>query len=131
MDRITFKKPLAFALTTAAAAALVALPAGSAQAASNCWAAGFDRYGYPASYCNNATGVAVRELVDGGTHVVDRLRTNPSWFACRADFPDRPNGSSVHPYRWLWTQGDDNGAWGWVSDGDVISETNTVAVCRF
>lgn len=129
MRRSATRKTLTLALTASAAAALVALPTGSAQAASNCWPTGITAWGHNAYTCNNVQGANVHELVDGATHVIDHLRTNPSWFACRADFTDRPNGSSVHPYRWLWTQGDDNGEWGWVSDGDVISETNTVEPC--
>ena len=63
-----------------------------------------------------------------GVHI-DNLRTNPSWFVCRAEAGF--SGGGPHPTRWEWTQGDDAGAWGWVRDIDIASETNPMAACVF
>ncbi|WP_369185262.1 hypothetical protein [Streptomyces sp. Y1] len=122
------KKAAAVAATAAAVAAMVVVPSGSARAASACWSAGVVKFWYNASYCNNSYGAAVHDA--GPTWAPsDYLRSNPSWFACRQEIPDHPNGSHVHPYRWLWTVGDDHGLAGWVSDGDVVSETDSVVPC--
>ena len=59
--------------------------------------------------------------------MIDHLRTNPSWFVCRAEAGFSDGGT--HPNRWEWTQGDDAGRWGWVRDIDIASETNPMALC--
>ena len=109
------------ALAIAAGAVVVPTPA---QAASNCWKSG-GKY-----WCNNVRGAQIYlwQGVDGTTQThVDTLRTNPSWFEGYSDCAVYPNGrSGVHPYRWIKTQGDDHGRWGWVNDADVASETNSL-----
>jgi hypothetical protein len=55
--------------------------------------------------------------------IVGRMQTTLSWFICRKEGARNNNGP--HPNRWLWTQAD-NGAWGWMRDGDISSETNPV-----
>ena len=117
------------------AGAIVVLPASTAQAAataSYCWDMGFvtPHYPYEAFGCYNTPGTPVY----GGTvsdprGQVGTLIYGVNWFACRTDSGDY-NGEAggPHPYRWLWTQAD-NGAWGWVSDKNISSETNSVTAC--
>lgn len=75
-------------------------------------------------WCNNRSGAPVYK--PGTTTVVGYMNSNPSWFVCRSD-----NGGHVggpHPNRWEWTQAD-NGAWGWMKDTDISSETDPLPVC--
>ncbi|MFI1302793.1 hypothetical protein [Streptomyces sioyaensis] len=75
-------------------------------------------------WCNNRSGAPVYK--PGSTTVVGYMNSNPSWFVCRSD-----NGGHVggpHPNRWEWTQAD-NGAWGWMKDTDISSETDPLPVC--
>ena len=85
--------------------------------AAGCW--------YSASHwwCYNVSGAPV--YASSGA-VVGYMYSNPSWFVCRSD-----NGGYVggpHPYRWEWTQAD-NGAWGWMKDTAIYSETDPLPVC--
>jgi hypothetical protein len=63
----------------------------------------------------------------GTTTVIDHLWSNPSWFVCRTE--GGFSGGGTHQNRWEWTQGDENGAWGWVRDIDIASETDPMAQC--
>ncbi|MGX9888778.1 hypothetical protein [Streptomyces sp. NPDC002276] len=86
--------------------------------ASGCWYSGSHWW------CNNVSGAPV--YASGTTTVVGYMYSNPSWFVCRSD-----NGGYVggpHPYRWEWTQAD-NGAWGWMKDTAIYSETDPLPVC--
>jgi hypothetical protein len=102
-------------------------PSGAAvAAAANCGGAGPNTVYGPTMYCDNVYGAPLTI----GPNVVDRLRTTRSWFACRREFPNHPNGEGFpHPYRWEWTQGDDHGNWGWANDRDIYSETDPLRVC--
>jgi hypothetical protein len=71
--------------------------------------------------------VPSRLFLGSTTTVVDNLRTNPSWFVCRAE--GEFSGGGPHPTRWVWTQGDDFGNWGWARDIDIASETNPITPC--
>ena len=75
--------------------------------------------------CNNRVAPVYRD--PNTTHRVDTLRTNPSIFRCRVE--GAFSGGGPHPYRWARTQGDDVGAWGYVRDIDIISETNSLPPC--
>lgn len=66
-------------------------------------------------------------IYDSAYRVIDNLRTNPSWFVCRAE--GGYSGGGSHPNRWVWTQGDDVGRWGWVRDIDIASETDPIRSC--
>ncbi|WP_236584894.1 hypothetical protein [Streptomyces sp. MBT53] len=86
--------------------------------AAGCW------YSSSHWWCNNVSGAPV--YASGTTTVVGYMYSNPSWFVCRSD-----NGGYVggpHPYRWEWTQAD-NGAWGWMKDTAIYSETDPLPVC--
>ncbi|MFJ1650669.1 hypothetical protein ACIOC2_04465 [Streptomyces sp. NPDC088337] len=54
------------------------------------------------------------------------MYSNPSWFVCK--FDGGQNHGGPHPTRWVWTQAD-NGAWGWMSDNNIASETNPQPTC--
>jgi hypothetical protein len=58
---------------------------------------------------------------------IDHLRHNTDWFECRGDYEYA--GGGPHPYRWILTQGDDFGKWGWVRDIDINSDTDPIRVC--
>ncbi|MFI6404759.1 hypothetical protein [Streptomyces sp. NPDC050548] len=90
----------------------------SAALAAGCWYSGSHWW------CNNVSGAPV--YASGTATVVGYMYSNPSWFVCRSD-----NGGYVggpHPYRWEWTQAD-NGAWGWMKDTAIYSETDPLPVC--
>ncbi|MER5489434.1 hypothetical protein ABT024_40640 [Streptomyces sp. NPDC002812] len=113
----------ALALTAAAATGVAALTlsaAGSAQAANPCWKSG------SVWYCNNATGANVYASTNTSSGVVGRMYSNPSFFVCK--FDGGQNHGGPHPTRWVWTQAD-NGKWGWMSDNDIVSETNPLPSC--
>ena len=61
----------------------------------------------PTYFCDNVAGALVYSGPDFSTGSVDVMNTTHSWFACKTD-SGAPNGGSVHPARWLWTQGDDD-----------------------
>jgi hypothetical protein len=114
------------------AASCVVLPAGTANAASSCWDAGFrkDNGGggtNEAYYCQNVAGTPV--YLNDTTYanrVVGYLYTGTNWFVCTIDYGDYVGGP--HPYRWVYTEAD-NGQWGWVKDTAIYSETNPIHYC--
>ncbi|MET9499071.1 hypothetical protein [Streptomyces sp. NPDC006552] len=109
----------------ALAAGLTVVAAPTASAASPCWYQGSEWW------CNNVRGAAVYEPAEtnGYPHpdvVVGRMNSNPSWFRCRRD--DGPYVGGPHPHRWVFTKAD-NGAWGYMKDTSISSETNPLPVC--
>ncbi|MET9499070.1 hypothetical protein [Streptomyces sp. NPDC006552] len=108
---------------------LGAATAPPASAAAGCWQSGGHWW------CNNVSGAAVYGFKDlaraypDSSRVVGHMYSNPSWFDCRYDGgnPDEYVGGP-HPYRWVWTKAD-NGAWGWMKDTAIASETNTLPAC--
>lgn len=76
-------------------------------------------------WCNNVAGAPI--YASGSTTVVGHVETNPSVFVCRSD--NGGNHGGPHPTRWEWTQADDTGAWGWMNDNDISSETDPLPVC--
>ena len=76
-------------------------------------------------WCNNRSGAPVRASSTGT--IVGYMYSTTSWFSCRAE--GGYNGTHTHPNRWEWTQAD-NGKWGWMGDGDISNETNSLPVCR-
>jgi len=90
--------------------------------------------GMKVHYCHNRSNAAVLNSAERGAPVVDRLKTNPSWFVCRLERGPH-GGGGPHPNRWLYTQGDavnpqHEHKYGWVADTDVASETNSVERCE-
>ncbi|MFF3488860.1 hypothetical protein ACFYXC_37155 [Streptomyces sp. NPDC002701] len=77
-------------------------------------------------WCNNISGAGVYINDNGQARLVGTMYSNPSWFICRSD--DGGYVGGPHPYRWEWTQAD-NGAWGWMRDIDISSETDPLPVC--
>lgn len=130
---------LAAAATFAPASQAVALsPADPAPPVDNehaCWQAGFERTppgtggeALPAFYCENLPGAEIY-TDESWPEPADHLRTTTSWFLCKQD-DGPPNGEEhPHPNRWLYTLGDDNGEWGFVSDIDIHSETDPIPNC--
>jgi hypothetical protein len=134
----------------ATAAGMAQLPTGTARPATVPAAPANVRTGagHPTAEANPSSSIAVRPLATGGcwysgTHwwcnnvsgapvynsayaVVGYMYSNPSWFICRSDFGGYVGGP--HPYRWEYTQAD-NGAWGWMKDTAIYSETNPLPVC--
>ncbi|MDN3357772.1 hypothetical protein [Actinomadura sp. DC4] len=109
------------AATTVAALTAVAPAAHAATrttaktvAADNCWSASGHWW------CHNRAGAPVWSRGDNPV-VVGYMNTTTSWFNCRKEGAKNNNGP--HPNRWEWTEAD-NGAWGWMKDSDIISETN-------
>jgi hypothetical protein len=76
--------------------------------------------------CNNRVAPVFRDP-NASSPRVDTLRTNPSVFKCRIE--GGASGGGPHPTRWERTQGDDNGAFGYVKDSDISSETNILPTC--
>jgi len=75
--------------------------------------------------CNNAVCCPV--FRSGTNEVIDHLCTDPSVFVCRAEGNHNNNGP--HPNRWEWTQGDETGSFGWVTDSCIASETDPLPQC--
>ncbi|MFF0626754.1 hypothetical protein [Streptomyces sp. NPDC004296] len=125
-------KRTASLITSTLSAALLVIPAVTTQAvaatpvttstqAADCWYSGSHWW------CNNRPGAPVYRY--GRDIVVGVMHSNPSWFLCRIDDSDRPTGGGgPHPNRWVETQAD-NGAWGWMKDSDIGSETDPLPVC--
>ncbi|MFD7137335.1 hypothetical protein [Streptomyces sp. NPDC059894] len=88
--------------------------------ASPCW------YASSHWWCNNVSGAGVYVNDNGTARLVGTMYSNPSWFVCRSD--DGGHVGGPHPNRWEWTQAD-NGAWGWMKDTDIYSETDPLPVC--
>jgi hypothetical protein len=86
----------------------------TAKAASACYFSGSHWW------CNNRYGALV---VDYYNNPVGYMYSTTSWFSFRCEGGHSNNGP--HPNRWEYTQAD-NGAWGWMSDGDISSETNSL-----
>ncbi|GGT95044.1 hypothetical protein [Actinomadura citrea] len=95
------------------------LPAekGAAARFSPCWKR------WDAWWCDNRWPAPV--LVNG--QVVDNLRKTPKIFRCRAELDW--HGLGPHPRRWVYTRGDDHGAWGWVKDSDINGDTDPLPTC--
>lgn len=115
-------------------AGVAVIPAATAHAASSCWDAGFtapdaEHRLHEAYYCNNVSPTYAYSNPSLDWDVVGTLVSNPSWFVCSMD-NGAPNGevNGPHPTRWLYTQ-TDTGAWGWVSDNKILSETDPVPTC--
>ncbi|WP_329520955.1 hypothetical protein [Spirillospora sp. NBC_01491] len=83
--------------------------------AAPCWASG-GRW-----WCNNRPGAAV--WAGKGHTIVGKLNTGRNWFSYRCEGGRNNNGP--HPTRWAFTKAD-NGRWGWVKDGDILNETNSL-----
>lgn len=100
---------------------------GTAAATNDC--TGPDGSGY--YWCYNVSGAPVYDSRESdGYPVPDRIvgfmYSTHSWFICRRE--DGPNVGGPHPNRWLFTMAD-NGAWGWMKDTLISSETNSVRPC--
>jgi hypothetical protein len=113
---LTTIAPAAQAATTQTPASAPAQAQAGARAADPCWFSG------TFWWCKNRYGAPVYSRGDNPT-VVGYMYTTTSWFKCRKEGARSNNGP--HPYRWEWTQAD-NGQWGWMSDGDIYSETETL-----
>lgn len=100
--------------TAKTAASASAQSQAGAQAAAPCWFSG------TFWWCKNRYAAPVYSRGDNPT-VVGYMYSTTSWFKCRKEGAHSNNGP--HPNRWEWTQAD-NGKWGWMSDGDIYSETN-------
>lgn len=110
----------------------------ASSAPTDCWFSGFEKPGpelqdgsqrtYPAYLCANVSGAAIYNE-ESWPWAADYLSTTTSWFVCKIDYGGDNGADGPHPNRWLYTQGDDEGAWGWVSDNDIYSETNPVPNC--
>ncbi|GGY82050.1 hypothetical protein [Streptomyces omiyaensis] len=108
------KRTATLLAATALATGTALATAPTAAAANPCWYTGGNWW------CNNISGAPVYRT-PYVTDVVGHMHSNPSWFKCRYDFGGHVGGP--HPNRWLWTQAD-NGAWGWMKDTDIHSETD-------
>ncbi|WP_055711968.1 hypothetical protein [Streptomyces torulosus] len=111
-----------------AAAIGTTVVAPSASAASNCWRhEDGNRY-----WCQNVSGAPVygsignSRLYPDPNQVVGTMFSNPSWFYCKLD--DQAWVGGPHPTRWLRTVAD-NGAYGWMKDTAIYSETDPVRDC--
>jgi hypothetical protein len=110
------------------------MPTPTQPAASNCTANGqtvtdpSGRVWSPTYFCDNVAGALIYSGPDSSARSVGVMNTTHSWFACKTD-SGAPHKGSLHPTRWLWTQGD-NDAWGWISDKDIFSETDSVRNCN-
>ncbi len=121
------RRTIAGALAAGAlAVAAAGTSAGTAEAATACWHSGTHWY------CNNVSGAPVYKptimfyTTVSSKDIVGHMYSNPSWFVCRDD--TGPYVGGPHPHRWVWTKAD-NGAWGYMKDTAISSETNTLPVC--
>jgi hypothetical protein len=119
---------VALAVSAPAAQAATRTTAGTASGtaevgalADPCWQSG-GRW-----WCVNVAGAPVFQR---GTNnvVVGYMAGSTSYFHCRKEGARNNNGP--HPNRWAWTKAG-NGALGWLSDGDIYSETNPLPTCTF
>jgi len=119
---------LAFALL--AAVALVTGPAGTASAKPSPGDAGIQSACWWSSnhwWCQNVYGADVYALIYDGTYWwVGDMWSTTSWFVCRDD--EGPYVGGPNPYRWVYTQAD-NGAWGYMKDTAIYSDTDTLPIC--
>ncbi|MFC0548885.1 hypothetical protein [Kutzneria chonburiensis] len=74
-------------------------------------------------YCNNKPGIAVTYAYK----IVGYLDTGRNAFDCRYDSGDYHGGP--HPYRWIYTQADHTGKYGFVSDNDIYDNTDPLRSC--
>lgn len=109
-----------FTAIAALSAGIGVISAPPAAAASPCWTDGSAPRGY--YWCYNVAGAPVYKGVYT-YEIVGYMNTTKSWFACRYDYGGWVGGP--HPYRWLLTKAD-NGAWGYMKDSDIYSETDPV-----
>jgi len=66
-------------------------------------------------YCSDTAGSAMRSAPMAAADVVDTLRTSYSWFTCWGTGELHSGGNTT----WYYTQGDDNGHWGWLPGVNV------------
>lgn len=126
--RRAWRRAASAVLVIAAAGFGLTAFSGAAQAASPCAGNGPVAYGYQSLYCQNSPGAPVFYGPSYNSPQVGTMNTTNSYFFCRTDQGD-PNGESApHPYRWEFTQAD-NGAWGFMPDRYISSETDPLEVC--
>jgi hypothetical protein len=61
-------------------------------------------------YCDDRANTPMHAATNGGSPVVNTLRTAHSWFDCWGTGERHAGGNTT----WYHTLGDDNGNWGWV-----------------
>jgi hypothetical protein len=66
-------------------------------------------------HCESSPGAAIRSEPKNGSGVVNRLRTERSWFDCWTKGEVHAGGNDT----WYHTLGDDNGNWGFVAAVDL------------
>ncbi|HEY4119804.1 MAG TPA: glycoside hydrolase domain-containing protein [Byssovorax sp.] len=66
-------------------------------------------------YCTDTAGSAMYADPTTSSAVVDHLETTNSWFQCWGTGQLHSGGNTT----WYYTQGDDEGAWGWVPAADL------------
>lgn len=80
-------------------------------------------------YCNNRAPVTIYKGPVQDRIPAGKVTTSTSWFKCRAEGTPT-GGGGPHPNRWIRTQADKpSGAWGWMKDSHIASETNSLPVC--
>ncbi|HEX3873862.1 MAG TPA: hypothetical protein VHW26_06935 [Solirubrobacteraceae bacterium] len=111
---------LAISMTAVACVVMLAIGTSRSSAAASCGPGPtrtHDGRTYQTKTCPNTAGVGVYEIYASGKlgPRLDTMRSTTSWFACQERFASVPNpalGVGRNHY-WLWTEGDDNGTWGW------------------
>jgi uncharacterized membrane protein len=106
----------ALSMSAPAAHAATQTTAKTAAAADVCWYESQNGHWW----CRNRAGAPVWSRGDN-PKVIGTMRSTKSWFICRKEGGRNNNGP--HPNRWEWTLSD-TGAWGWMKDSDISSETN-------
>ncbi|MGY1440050.1 hypothetical protein [Streptomyces reniochalinae] len=91
--------------------------------AGKCWRDNDGRLRY---WCHNRVGAFVYSHPNTGSKVVGYIDSNPSWFECNYD--TGANHGGPHPTRYLYTTAD-NGKEGYVSDNEIIDETDPLPAC--
>jgi hypothetical protein len=106
-------------LAGSASAAPQSSPASASAAASSCTYYTVENDWY----CNNRPGIAVTY----DYKIVGYLDTGRNAFVCRFDSGDWHGGP--HPYRWIYTEADHTGKYGFVSDNDIYDNTDVLRSC--
>jgi hypothetical protein len=66
-------------------------------------------------YCLNSSGAPIHSSPTNGSAVVNHLRSTDSWFTCWKTGDLHAGGN----HTWYYTEGDDNGNWGYVPAVDL------------
>jgi hypothetical protein len=84
---------------------------------------------WPSTYmCETLQPASIYASPNSSTTPVDTMTSLHTWFLCKTD-SGAYHPLSIHPRRWLLTQGDRTHSWGWMSDVDTPYDTDPLPNC--